>query len=130
MALFGEVGFQLTERWQVTVGARWFDYDDELALKTSFPFFDTGADTTCNKTGDNDVIFKFNTSFEFTPDVMGYLTISEGYRQGGLNSGPAVPGPDPRRAVVLPQGGRSPDQARTRRPTTRSDCAASGSTAG
>ena len=94
MALFGELGYQLTERWQVTVGARWFDYDDQLALETSFPFFDTVLNDS-NQTGDNDAIFKFNTSFEFTPDVMGYLTISEGYRQGGLNSGPPCQDPIP-----------------------------------
>jgi outer membrane receptor protein involved in Fe transport len=94
MALFGEVGYQLTDRWQVTVGARWFDYDDQLALETSFPFFDTVLNDS-NKTGDNDAIFKFNTSFKFTPDVMGYLTISEGYRQGGLNSGPPCQDPIP-----------------------------------
>ena len=94
MALFGELGYQLTERWQVTAGARWFDYDDQLALETSFPFFDTVLNDS-NQTGDNDVIFKFNTSFEFTPDVMGYLTISEGYRQGGLNSGPPCQDPIP-----------------------------------
>ena len=104
MALFGEIGYQLTERWQVTVGARWFDYDDQLALETSFPFFDPPCCNDSNQTGDNDVIFKFNTSFEFTPDVMGYLTISEGLPSGRPQLRPAVPGPDPRRAVVLPQG--------------------------
>ncbi len=46
MALFGELGYQLTERWQVTVGARWFDYDDQLVLETSFPFFDTVLNDT------------------------------------------------------------------------------------
>jgi iron complex outermembrane receptor protein len=94
MALFGELGYQLTDRWQVTVGARWFDYNDQLALETSFPFFDTVLNDN-NKTSDDDVIFKFNTSFKFTPDVMGYLTISEGYRQGGLNSGPPCQDPIP-----------------------------------
>ena len=94
MALFGELGYQLTERWQVTVGARWFDYDDEFALETSFPFFDTVLNDN-NQTGDNDTIFKFNTSFKFTPDVMGYLTISEGYRHGGINSGPLCRDPIP-----------------------------------
>lgn len=94
MALFGELGYQLSDRWQVTVGARWFDYNDQLDLETSFPFFDTVLNDS-NKTSDDDVIFKFNTSFKFTPDMMGYLTISEGYRQGGLNSGPPCQDPIP-----------------------------------
>jgi iron complex outermembrane receptor protein len=94
MALFGELGYRLTDRWQVTAGARWFDYDDELALTTSFPFFDFVA-AEKNSTGDDDFIFKFNTSYDFTPDVMGYLTVSEGYRSGGINLGPVCQEPIP-----------------------------------
>ena len=93
-ALFGELGYELTDRWQVTVGARWFDYDDELSLVTEFPFVELVLPDE-NRTGDDETIFKFNTSFEFTPDVMTYLTISEGYRQGGINSGPPCVEPIP-----------------------------------
>lgn len=93
-ALFGEIGYRLTDRWQVTVGARWFDYDDELSLVTRFPFFDYEAGVR-NATGDDDVIFKFNTSYEFNSDVMGYLTLSEGYRTGGINLGPVCQDPIP-----------------------------------
>jgi iron complex outermembrane recepter protein len=94
-ALFGELGYEITDRWQVTVGARWFDYDDELSLVTQFPIFSPDILVDENETGDDDVIFKFNTSFEITPDVMTYLTVSEGYRQGGLNSGAPCPDPIP-----------------------------------
>ena len=97
MALFGEAGFHFTDAWQVTIGARWFDYDDDLKLQTAFPFFadppgDVQLSGVRNKTGDNDVIFKFNTSYEFNDDLMSYLTVSEGYRRGGLNSGPLCTG--------------------------------------
>jgi iron complex outermembrane recepter protein len=96
-ALFGEVGFHFTDAWQATVGVRWFDYDDDLELQTAFPFFadppgDVQLSGVRNKTGDNDVIFKFNTSYEFNDDLMTYLTISDGYRGGGLNSGPLCDG--------------------------------------
>ena len=89
-ALFGEVGYRLTDRWQVTLGARWFEYDDELALQVELPYWEESTFDQ-NETGDEQVIFKFNTSFEFTPEVMGYLTVSEGYRNGGLNLGPPCP---------------------------------------
>lgn len=97
MALFGEIGFHFTEAWQATVGARWFDYDDDVELQTAFPFFaDPPGDVQLagvrNKTGDDDVIFKFNTSYEFNDDMMAYLTVSEGYRRGGVNSGPLCTG--------------------------------------
>jgi iron complex outermembrane receptor protein len=100
MALFGEVGFRLTEAWQVTVGARWFDFEDDLALTVAFPFFadPPGAIQPfgdANKTSDDGTIFKINTSYDFSEDVMGYLTVSEGYRRGGINSGPACIEPVP-----------------------------------
>jgi iron complex outermembrane recepter protein len=92
-ALFGEVGYRLTDKWQVTLGARWFDTDDDMELLTAFPFFGStpGAIEPAGdrkQTSDNDVIFKLNSSYRFNEDVMSYLTISEGYRRGGLNPGP------------------------------------------
>jgi len=93
MALFGELGYNFTEAWQVTVGARWFDFEDDVKLQVAFPFFadPPGAIQPvgdANKTGDDGMIFKFNTSYDFNDDAMAYLTVSEGYRRGGLNSGP------------------------------------------
>ena len=52
---------------------------------------DSIYDPTCyqsNTVEHDDVIGKFNTSFDFIETVMGYLTISEGYRIGGVNSFP------------------------------------------
>jgi outer membrane receptor protein involved in Fe transport len=93
-ALFGEIGYRITDPWQVTIGGRWFDFTDELALNTSFPNYEIFLPDK-NDTSDDDFLFKFNTSYEFSDDVMGYLTISEGYRPGGLNSGPPCPDPIP-----------------------------------
>jgi len=99
-AVYGELGFKLTEKWQATVGARWFKFDDDLEAQYALPMLGEllGVDTSSrdrNRTGDDDVIYKFNTSYQFTKAAMGYLTISEGYRQGGVNSGPACEEPLP-----------------------------------
>jgi len=99
-AVFGELGFRFTDRWQATVGARWFKFDDDLEAQFALPFLGEliGEDTSSsdlNRTGDDDAIFKFNTSYQFTKAVMAYLTVSEGYRQGGVNSGPACQNPLP-----------------------------------
>jgi outer membrane receptor protein involved in Fe transport len=107
MALFGEIGYRITDAWQVTLGARWFDFEDDLALTVAFPFFSDPPGTIepfgdSNKTSDDGTIFKFNTSYDFSDDVMGYLTISEGYRRGGLNSGPPCDDPpDPNQSFCL-----------------------------
>jgi outer membrane receptor protein involved in Fe transport len=94
-AVFGELGYQLTSRWQVTVGARWFEFDDDLETQFALPLAGIDLSGNRNTTNDDDTIFKFNTSYRFTDDVMAYLTISEGYRQGGVNSGPECESPLP-----------------------------------
>ncbi len=92
IAVFGEIGYQITDRWQVTGGARWFDYDDEITQKTDFPLVDFFGTPETFNTGDDDIIFKFNTSLDidgWIPGMSGgqtYLTISEGYRNGGHNA--------------------------------------------
>jgi len=107
-AVFGEIGYQFTERWQATVGARWFKFEDELTIQTDFPIAEfqgfVGPSTpTSRKVDDSDVIFKFNTSLDIDgmlPKMnsgMTYLTISEGYRLGGVNAIDSCP-------VPLPQG--------------------------
>lgn len=103
-AVFGELGYDITDAWQVTVGGRWFKYESDIKsafatplLATVFPDPDAplppqDAINTTNDKGDvddDDAIYKFNTSYHFNDDVMSYLTISEGYRLGGLNRVPA-----------------------------------------
>ena len=97
-AAFGELGYQITDAWQVTVGARWFKFDNDVSSSFATPQFDTvffddppdsiNLTTDSADTDDDDVIFKFNTSYDFSDDIMGYLTVSEGYRLGGVNTVP------------------------------------------
>jgi len=102
-AFFGELGYEITDAWQVTVGARWFKYEDEITVGLALPLLDTvffgepqDSINLASDTGDaddDDVIFKFNTSYDVSDDVMTYLTVSEGYRLGGSNA--LFPCPDP-----------------------------------
>jgi outer membrane receptor protein involved in Fe transport len=97
-AVFGEVGYNITDRWQVTVGARWYKYDltDDTYFDT--PLFDTATGSPPDSInfraghftqGDSGTLYKFNTSYHFTDRLMGYLTISEGFRLGASNGVPA-----------------------------------------
>ncbi|WP_277054713.1 TonB-dependent receptor [Pseudoalteromonas marina] len=102
-ALFGEIGYQVTEKLDITVGARFYKYDVESESAVDFPLFNTlfgGAgpdDVTLNfeqnEASDNGSLFKFNAKYQFTNSVMGYATISEGFRIGGSNG--LAPCPDP-----------------------------------
>ncbi len=139
-AVTARSAFDATDRWQITVGARYYDYSfdsaqrsrhcrcsntvfggappDEIDLDFSDPAIQDESGS----------LFKFNTSYRFNDDVLGYFTISEGYRIGASNGIPLLHEPpavnrtsarSPRRVAVLRP---------TRRRTTRSACAASGST--
>lgn len=102
-ALFGEIGYQVTDKLDITVGARFYKYDVESESAVDFPLFNTlfgGAgpdDVTLNfeqnEASDNGSLFKFNAKYKFTNSVMGYATISEGFRIGGSNG--LAPCPDP-----------------------------------
>ena len=102
-ALFGEIGYQVTEKLDITVGARFYKYDVESESAVDFPLFNTlfggaGPDEVTlnfeqNEASDNGSLFKFNAKYQFTNSVMGYATISEGFRIGGSNG--LAPCPDP-----------------------------------
>ncbi len=94
-AVYGEVGYQLTDQWQVTVGGRYYRYDLDTLNDSITPLFDTlsGDRAPDDRTvvftpggqKDDGALFKFNSSYQFTDDVLGYVTVSEGYRIGDSN---------------------------------------------
>ncbi len=102
--LFGELGFDLTDRWNVTVGARYYTYNLRTEGATTFPILRTalgayGPDEVIlpalipANQRDEGTLWKFNTSFDFTDDIMGYFTYSEGFRIGNTNGlNPCTPG--------------------------------------
>lgn len=105
IAIFGELGYQFTDRWQATIGARFYQYELDTRDAVDFPlansvFGDAAPDaiTLDFQDGgqkDNGNLFKFNTSYKFTDDVLGYLTVSEGFRIGNSNGVAPCPVPLP-----------------------------------
>lgn len=104
-AFFGEIGYRITDAWQVTLGARKYAYELETESAVDFPLFNSvfgGAgpdDITLNFVpggqDDDGWLFKFNTSYDLSPDVMVYATVSEGYRIGNSNGVAPCPNPLP-----------------------------------
>ena len=102
-ALFGELTYRPTDRWQVTIGGRWYDYELDADSAVDFPLFNTVFDGAApdavtldfERGGQDDdgTLFKFNASYHVTDDMMVYFTRSEGYRIG--NSNGVAPCPDP-----------------------------------
>ena len=94
-AFFGELTYAITDRWEVTVGARYYDYEFEAQSSVDFPLLNTVffgdpqdqilEDFDSTKQEDDGSLVKFNTSYDFTDDMMGYFTYSEGFRLGAGN---------------------------------------------
>jgi len=86
-AVFGEVGFDLTDDFTITAGGRWFEYEREYRLQQHAPPGFTGArfvDDTVDTKEDGSVM-KLNATYRFDDAHMIYATYSEGFRNGGSN---------------------------------------------
>ena len=104
-SVFGEVGFDVTDAWDVTFGMRYYDYDLRTAGDTQFPYFTTAADfnpyplseiedqlaLAPNQSADG-TLFKVNTSYQFASGNTVYATFSQGYRVGINNGGEVCAG--------------------------------------
>ncbi|MFT4799804.1 MAG: iron complex outermembrane receptor protein, partial [Candidatus Azotimanducaceae bacterium] len=97
-AFYGEVSYQINEQFAVTVGYRDYEFEADSAGGFGTPLFDTvfaGDSPTAinialapNKGTDTGDLWKFNASWDVSPDTLLYFTYSEGYRNGGINAVP------------------------------------------
>ncbi|MGM0525741.1 MAG: TonB-dependent receptor [Pseudomonadota bacterium] len=95
IALFGEFTYDLTEKLSATIGLRWYDMESDFTGQSSFA--SKGEDTDAGRDYDqtaghsdeplelDDVIPKFNLSYQYDPKTLFFATYSEGFRPGGFN---------------------------------------------
>ncbi|HET6630592.1 MAG TPA: TonB-dependent receptor [Woeseiaceae bacterium] len=98
-AVFGEVGFELTDNFNITLGGRFFDIQLDRTLKQG-ALFPVGTEPDCDVdfclanavgTADEDgFVPKLTLELNFDDDTMGYFTYSEGFRRGGANAARAT----------------------------------------
>lgn len=98
LAFFGEVSYELTDKWSVTGGVRWFELDRDYYTRIQFPegippwnpelgMFDwVGDGVQESESKSSDTVFKLSTTYNFTDDKMVYALFSQGFRAGGLNN--------------------------------------------
>lgn len=96
-AIFGEIGFDITEKLSVTIGGRYYDYELKEFSAVDFPLFDAAfiapsiseiADMPFDDDlgqADDGFLYKFNASYDVTEDILVYATYSQGYRIGNSN---------------------------------------------
>ena len=111
-AVYGEVTYQVTDLWQVTLGVRYYEYDIDAQSTVDFPLYDgffgpsdfvassldqieSRAFDPALAQSDDGTLFKLNTSYALSDDITLYGTISEGYRIGGTNGGAPCEAYDP-----------------------------------
>ena len=103
-AIFGEIGYAVTEQLNLTIGARFYDYEVSSVSAIDLPLFNSvfsGAPSDAIDidlanaepvaADDSGSLFKFNASYQFNQDFMAYATWSEGFRIGGSNGVGACP---------------------------------------
>lgn len=78
---FGEVTYNITEPWAVTVGARRYRYNAPVSLDQYGALTATVVTETSEK--DQGVTPKASMSYQFTKDLMVYATAAKGFRPGG-----------------------------------------------
>lgn len=90
-AVFGEATFRVMPEWQVTGGVRYFGYTSNVSGRAMLPLLGDPVSpydlpSAGGKSKKSGWVWKFNTSYNFTPDLMIYGTYSKGYRIGGPNT--------------------------------------------
>lgn len=97
-AIYGEATLHVSHAWQVTGGLRYFKYDADVTggadatltsgglRRTPYPSVQIAPSRIrSGNTGDDGVVWKANTSYKFSQNLLAYFTYSTGYRIGGVN---------------------------------------------
>ena len=93
VALFGEVSYKLTEQLTGTVGARYFDANNDQSIYTEIPQ-GLPVEDSVSPAPENGFTPKLSLAWQPNDDMLVYTTYSQGFRLGGANRdkpGLAVP---------------------------------------
>lgn len=92
-AIFGEATWSVTDKFDLTYGVRRYDYDKKTYGQVYISNYITQSyvgDYSEVNASASGYVSKFNASYRFTPDIMGYATAAKGFRPGGANNVPGL----------------------------------------
>ncbi|PLW81325.1 TonB-dependent receptor [Kineobactrum sediminis] len=89
MALFGEVSYDLTERLNLIVGARYYDFEEERTFTTGGLF--TNLDDQTDSTSSDGINPRIMASYDVSDEMAINAQVSQGFRLGGVNDPLNVP---------------------------------------
>ena len=86
LALFGEFSWRFAERWEATIGGRWYRIERDLISEGYFGPFPTDDSVS----GDSDdFVPKASLSWDVSDETMIYGLVSQGFRPGQFNNAPS-----------------------------------------
>ncbi len=95
LALFGEASYDFTDAFTLTVGARYYDFEEERVITTG-GLFANGDTGQVDKTSSDGVSPRIMASLEVSDATILNAQVSQGFRLGGvndpLNAGLCTPG--------------------------------------
>lgn len=83
-AIFGEATFDISDRFHVTAGGRYYDYSEER-LVTQVGLFGNGVVDQLDKTSANGFTPRVLASYDVSDTVTVNAQVSKGFRLGGVN---------------------------------------------
>ena len=94
-AIFGEVGFEVSDNFNITLGGRWFNIKMDRTLQQG-SLFPLGTEPDCSvdfcwtdavgKSDESDFVPKVTLDYHVNDTTMVYATYSQGFRRGGANA--------------------------------------------
>ena len=87
-AFYGEFTFHLSNELDLTLGFRDFSSNADANMNMSFKLYDIGPATDTSSNTDSDTLLKANMSYKPADNVTYFVTMSEGFRRGGVNAVP------------------------------------------
>jgi outer membrane receptor protein involved in Fe transport len=102
-SVFGEVTYNITEPFAVTVGARRYHYDAPVELNQSGALTNTVMTSTSENA--QGVTPKVSLSYQFNDDLLAYATAAKGFRPGGGTGPVPTSGPLSCEAQLMVQYG-------------------------
>lgn len=84
LAVFGELTYHITDKFDILVGLRWSDWDQDYRQHYS-GFFNGGVTLIDESQDDNALTYKVALSYQLNDDIKLYASTSTGFRFGGVN---------------------------------------------
>lgn len=82
-ALFGEASYDVTDRFTVTAGARYYQFDESRRFVSGALF--ANGDNRQDETSSNGITPRIIASYELSPAIALNVQASQGFRLGGVN---------------------------------------------